>query len=268
MTDTAMQNDAIDLRLLKSLWLEFFSLDNEGDIEKLPDSYFKQHDRYGAIQAFKNFFDNQCLCQGKHNIFSHKCILRNLQKTAHLEELNVTLDMSQMSASFQYDDFMSTLVSDPAEVMGCLNMAISLLIWEFSNAAVNFPCMPFPIYARLTKLPCQMSSFSDLKANACGRLVAIKGHVIRVSACSPLIAKGIFKCVKCSEITAKIFHDGIFAPVRIRCLNKNSQQVSTSDCPILCHNTHLTYILCRVMTGRLTICSRLSAVNLSVVPNI
>jgi DNA replicative helicase MCM subunit Mcm2 (Cdc46/Mcm family) len=203
----------LDLFCLKTLWQDFFASDSDSEVTSQQRSFFEQHERYGAIQAFNDFFNSQCTCQIKHNIFEHHCLLQDVKKTSNLEELNVELNLTQMSAIFPYDDFISTLSSDPLEVIGCLNMAVSILLWTYTREAPNPPYLPFPIFVRLNKIPGQVSSFSDLKANSCGRLLSIKGHVIRVSACSPLISTGTFKCTKCGEHTTKHFVDGIFAPV-------------------------------------------------------
>jgi DNA replicative helicase MCM subunit Mcm2 (Cdc46/Mcm family) len=214
-SSSSSSSSSLDIFCLQSLWLDFFLLDNDEQVHTLPVTFFSQHELTGAIQAFKEFFNNQCICSNKYNIFHHKCLLQYIRKTALLEELNLEIDLVELCDVFPYDDFIDTLAADPTEVIGCLNMAISLLIWDFSKSSPNPPHIPFPVFVRLSNLPSQMASFSDLKAISCGRLLSIKGHVIRVSACSPLLEKGRFKCTMCGESTGKHFVDGIFVPVSI-----------------------------------------------------
>ena len=170
----------LDLFCLKSLWCDFFPLDNDGQViaQQTTPSYFEKHERYPAIQAFKDFFESQCTCPNKHNLFQHTntCLLHDMKKTPNLDTYNVEINLAHMASIFPYDDLISTLSSDPPEVIGCLNMAVSVLFWQFNTNTSNSPYpLPWPIFVRLIHLPGQMSSFSDLKANRCGNLLAIKG---------------------------------------------------------------------------------------------
>ena len=241
---------------MKFLWLTFFSSDDIQDVISFPDTYFTRHQRYAAIQLFKNFLENQCTCLDKQKIYQHSCLLRNVKKTPNVDELNAELDLSFISSTFPYDDFISTLTCDPQEVIGCLNMAVSVLLWEFIKTSPNAPLQPLPIYVRLYNLPSRYALYSELKANSCGRLVGIRGHVIRVSACNPLIASGNFRCTKCSGQTTKYFADGIFSPVSFPQVMQTSFRLILCYCsPTACYvwRKELSIKIPRIYTRKCTI---------------
>jgi DNA replicative helicase MCM subunit Mcm2 (Cdc46/Mcm family) len=152
--------DKQDAQILASfVWPKFFP----------KDKFMLQDKRIAAITMFCEFF--------KHE---GKALLSKLDAT---KEKSLYFDVSGVSQLLPFPDFIDTLRTRPNEVIGCLGCAISILkTREFSSNLSE----PFCIWPRFQNFS-EDCSFSDLKSGTVGQLVNIRGYVVRVSPCKPLI---------------------------------------------------------------------------------
>jgi hypothetical protein len=112
----------------------------------------------------------------------------------------IRFDIQQIQATISLPDFVSTLRSKPKEVIGCIGIAISIIIHYRSlrsssisssstSTQQNFLSLPSlePIYPQLYNLiPApisihQFTQFNELNAGTLGQLVNVVGYVVRVS---------------------------------------------------------------------------------------
>ena len=132
--------------------------------------------RLNAIKIFKNFFDSE---DGGELLFSD--VSRDIVKCSEFD-----IDLQYLAQNL-YSDFIDTLRIKPMEILGCLGIAISV------SVSLRFPLIetPFIIHPRLLGLR-PFISYSDLKSGTVGHFVAIQGHVLKVSACKPLVLDAKF----------------------------------------------------------------------------
>ncbi|ORX99253.1 MCM-domain-containing protein, partial [Basidiobolus meristosporus CBS 931.73] len=104
---------------------------------------------------------------------------------------------------------------EPNIVLGCLGIAISEAIIEKSRQTIHDGLIKdLEDYASRTKIIVRISQFEplthlkDLKANLIGRLICIRGTVVRTSSIKPIVTQMSFTCVTCSQIQTMHFPDG------------------------------------------------------------
>ena len=89
-------------------------------------------------------------------------------------------------------------------------IAINLIIFSYvklKNPNIDEFRIHFPRILNLKP----NTQYGHLKSSIVGHLVSLKGYVVRVSACSPLVISACFSCSKCSQYTRVTFEDGIFS---------------------------------------------------------
>ena len=152
--------DRQDAQILATyLWPKFFP----------KDKFVLQDKRVAAITMFCDFFKGE-----------GKALISKLDPT---QEKSLYFDVSSVSQSLPFPDFIDTLRTRPNEVIGCLGCAISILkTREFSSNLSE----PFCIWPRFQNFDNDWS-FTDLKSGTVGQLVNISGYVVKVSPCRPLI---------------------------------------------------------------------------------
>ena len=104
-------------------------------------------------------------------------------------------------------DFLDMLRSNPTEVMGCIGLALSVRI------SLRYPMLDHVLIVTprlLTLKP--HTPFAELKSSTVGQLVSVRGYVLKVTACKPLILQAHFICSACSLPTIQQFEDGIYDP--------------------------------------------------------
>jgi DNA replicative helicase MCM subunit Mcm2 (Cdc46/Mcm family) len=126
----------------------------------------------------------------------------------------------------------------PMQVIGSLGIALSLLVYVRTRVPYDNDISLKRVQARIVDLSSNYCySFADLKANAVGRLVSIRGHVIKVSATRPLICRAKFSCTKCGNENLWFpFEDGIYQPPQ-KCTG-SSQNTETGHVT-KCNNTFI-----------------------------
>lgn len=144
-----------------------------------------QDKRIAAIAMFCDFFKKD-----------GKAFLNKLDVT---QEKSLYFDVSTISQLLPFPDFIDTLRTRPNEVIGCLGCAISILKTKDYSSNLSEPFCIWPRFQNF-KEDC---SFSDLKSGSVGQLVCIRGYVVKVSPCRPLIegVSNIKLNPRCSRIT-------------------------------------------------------------------
>lgn len=164
---------------VQPLWSKFFP----------KDPFFPDDKRLAAIHFFSNFFLNNA------------DILRRTD-----DSTSSYFNLSELQKRMAFDDFLSTLQSRPKEVIGCIGIALNLELMR--RAPSNCPVIILPRFRNLKS----EIDFGELKSSSVGQFVAIRGYVVRISPCKPLIEGAAFFCAKCQNEAFIHFEDGIYSP--------------------------------------------------------
>lgn len=119
----------------------------------------------------------------------------------------VYLNLTLFNHHLPFEDFASSLQMRPVEVMGMVGIALSLVAKNFYPHCTE----AFIIRPRFYNLGSEVG-FGEIKSSTVGQMVSVRGHVVRVSACHPLVESANFLCAKCMKYTFARFEDGIFMP--------------------------------------------------------
>lgn len=177
-----------DLAYVGVVWSEFFP----------KEVYLPQDPRLNGIGLFRDFFLTDSAGQ--------KYIERTSLATQKYVYFNVTL----LNQHLPFNDFDSSLQLRPVEVMGLVGIALSLVAKYFFPHCTE----AFVIRPRFYNFGSEVS-FGEIKSSTVGQMVSVRGHVVRVSACHPLVESANFLCAKCMKYTFTRFEDGIFVPPNV-----------------------------------------------------
>ncbi|XP_020252649.1 probable DNA helicase MCM8 isoform X3 [Asparagus officinalis] len=144
------------------------------------------------------------------------------------------VDIQHLQKICNIADFYGTLEKAPKEALSCMGAAVhtALLLKEkdFQFEGVE------KINIRLYNYTDSMIALKNLKAAYIGRLVSVRGTVVKVSTVRPLVLQMEFECGKCGTNVPRIFPDGKFSPptscVMYGCKSKNFLPIRSSAKPI------------------------------------
>ncbi len=173
-----------EVRIVKCLWDKYF----------YQETFIAGDKRIGAIQLFQNFLSS---AEGK-------ALSGNINFSL---DKNVYFDVQTLNNALPFPDFEATLTSRPIEVLGCIGMALSLIVNKENPYLPEVIMMRCRFYNLKTSLP-----FGDLKSSSVGQLVSLEGHVVKASACHPLVESAAYQCSKCQKATWVSFEDGVYMP--------------------------------------------------------
>jgi DNA replicative helicase MCM subunit Mcm2 (Cdc46/Mcm family) len=171
---------------IASLWRFYFT----------KEKFLENDNRIPAIQVFYELF--------LHNGFEN--IILN---TDFKSNNSIYLNVKSLADMLPFPDFVETLVNRPVELIGTIGIALSLILLFKSKNNNNNTVEPIAVVPRFHNLLPEIS-FNGIKSGAADKLVSIRGHVIRVNSCRPLIEVASFLCSKCQRETLCFFEDGIF----------------------------------------------------------
>lgn len=180
--------DAADSAYVGYVWSEFFP----------KEVYLPQDPRLAGISMFRDFF----LFDPAGKSYAEADLLAT--------QKYVYFNVSQLSEQLPFNDFGASLKLRPVEVMGLVGIALSLV----AKAKHPHCGEAFIIRPRFYNFETEVN-FGDIKASAVGQMVSVRGHVVRVSACHPLVESANFLCAKCMKYTSVRFEDGIFMPPNV-----------------------------------------------------
>lgn len=125
---------------------------------------------------------------------------------------DLDLRISDLAAMLPAGDFVDMLRSRPSEMIGSIGIALSLCV------TLCYPLVeePFVIFPHLYGLD-PLTSFGELRSSTVGQLVAVKGYVLKVTACKPLVLRANFHCGLCEKDMTISLEDGVMMPPE-RCL--------------------------------------------------
>ena len=167
-----------DINIISELWSTYF-----------PKDLFNTNDkRLKSISYFINFFLG-FKSEGRFKTDSSSIINLNVCELRQL--LN------------EIDDFVQALITRPHEVTGSIGLALSVICSRNTKLQRITP--------RFYNLPVE-TTFMELKSSTVGQLVCLRGYVIRVTNCRPLVLGAAFWCSKCQQEMFVHFDDGLFVP--------------------------------------------------------
>ncbi|KAK9824829.1 hypothetical protein WJX81_003431 [Elliptochloris bilobata] len=172
------------------------------------DAEFTPDDRRSLlIYDLISFFKDGCM--GWH-------MLAPLQR--HGNRLALQLDYMSLQQQCQSPDLVPALDMQPAEGLGCLGAAVYEVLFHtchhraLENGFLLKGLQPCKVAIRLVNCPQAATHIRQLRSSSVGRLVSIRGTVVRVSGIRPLVVQMDFACGKCGATMTCAFPDGKFTP--------------------------------------------------------
>lgn len=190
------QPSSRDFSLEETLWPHYFP----------QDAYDCRDQRLNLISAFEMIFNSDANCSAFMTRAIEQALASSSSSSSQLKP--IYFKTPRLAELIPMHDFYQSLCTQPTAVIGALGFAISL--WVAHTRCIDKSYPPIFVPRFLTLL--SEHSFGDLKSSSVGQLVAIRGYVVRVSACKPLIIGASFKCGKCLGCTPAVFEDGIYNP--------------------------------------------------------
>jgi DNA replicative helicase MCM subunit Mcm2 (Cdc46/Mcm family) len=176
-----------------------------------------------------------------------KCLSVNFQHVTR-EVIDSIINRHSILVNIQYlckesgfPDCLSLLCTEPANMIGCIGCAVSVLLSQRLSVFNNNKLYPIAIHPRFFSTTITttyrlgsvcapvadlhsncvpLTPFVDVKSNAVGKLVCIIGYVMRMTKIQPLVEYGSFICGKCGKQTLTYFEDGIYTSTD-RCATPN-----------------------------------------------
>ncbi|KAJ8510005.1 hypothetical protein OPV22_000439 [Ensete ventricosum] len=120
------------------------------------------------------------------------------------------IDMQHFQKACGVDEFYSVLEEAPKEALSCMGAAVHMVL---STKKINYHLEDAEkINIRLHNHPDSMITLKNLKAAYIGKLVSVRGSVVKVSTTRPLVLQMEFACGKCGTVIDRVFPDGKFSP--------------------------------------------------------
>ncbi|KAH7437197.1 hypothetical protein KP509_05G060500 [Ceratopteris richardii] len=113
-----------------------------------------------------------------------------------------------MQKNMQTPNFAPALQFAPLEALGCLAAAVHEILFTANKEPSNIG----KIHIRLHNYPESTLALKHLKAAYIGRLISVRGTVVRMSVVKPLVVEMRFTCAKCGHMMEKQFIDGRYSP--------------------------------------------------------
>lgn len=117
----------------------------------------------------------------------------------------IEVQHDEISVSLVDGKFADLMEREPENLLAILGVSATEVYYEKQPIGTR-PCK-WPV--RLFKTG-PIQPFRDLKAYQIGRLLTIRGNVVRVSAVRPFPSQLLFKCLKCLQSSMVIIKDGIY----------------------------------------------------------
>lgn len=176
--------NSVQLDICERLWRVYFP----------RDKFHPNDKRVSAVSMFLHFL----LTEGRQFIIDADIRHQDF----------IIIDTNKLADSLPFEDLKATLKVRPYEVIGCMGMAIGIIA---NSQSGHRKSSVIPICPRFVNIG-PPTSFGDLRSSSIGQLVCLRGYVVRITACRPLVEECIFKCSKCLEETTTRFEDGMFVP--------------------------------------------------------
>ncbi|XP_078446733.1 minichromosome maintenance 8 [Wolffia australiana] len=175
-----------------------------GDVEKIWSSYFpeeifvREDRRFKLVSELADFFLGRQSQQ----------LLSQVQDDNGLFILPI--DYQYLKKICFVDAFYAALEVAPKEALLCMGAAVhTAQILKRKEDQIEHIVK---INIRLFNQPESIISLKNLKAAYIGRLVSVRGNVVKVSCVRPLVEQMDFECAKCGAQNTRNFPDGKFSP--------------------------------------------------------
>ncbi|MCL7036690.1 hypothetical protein MKW94_027520 [Papaver nudicaule] len=148
--------------------------------------------------------------------------------------LYLPIDLQQLREICNEGRFYRSLESDPKVALSCMGAAVHKAL--LAKAVECDSEDDTKINIRLHNCPESVIALKNLKAAYIGKLVSVRGTVVKVSTVRPLVMQMTFECPKCSSKIARIFPDGKFSPPAVctlqGCKSRNFNPIRKTAKPI------------------------------------
>ncbi|KAK8940615.1 hypothetical protein KSP39_PZI010553 [Platanthera zijinensis] len=122
----------------------------------------------------------------------------------------IPIDFKQLQTVCWVDEFYVALKEAPKEALLCMGAAAHMaLLLKGKYCHIDDV---EKINTRLYNHPDSAITLKNLKSASIGKLVSVRGTVVKVSTVRPLVTQMDFTCAKCGDITTRVFPDGKFSP--------------------------------------------------------
>ncbi|KAL4857670.1 putative DNA helicase [Chlorella vulgaris] len=126
------------------------------------------------------------------------------------------LDWQKLVEQSRIRDLPEAMLHAAAEALGCIACAAYEVLFRVREAATRqqLPDLqqPCKVLVRLSNHPGAFKTISSIKADSIGRLVTVRGTIVRSTPAQPLVVEMDFVCGKCGAAQRVPFPDGRFAP--------------------------------------------------------
>lgn len=124
----------------------------------------------------------------------------------------VDIDYRVLLETSEVGDVGPALQSEPVDILNLMGLALCALRGRSADGAL----MPTKITVRVHDVR-PFTAIRSLKANSLGKLVCVRGNVVRVGAVRPMVHRMGFKCPRCESEVVVDFRDGTYEPPSNRC---------------------------------------------------
>ncbi|XP_020598201.1 probable DNA helicase MCM8 [Phalaenopsis equestris] len=163
-----------------------------------PEADFAIDDRrYKLLAELADFFSSLKADSILSNVQYDSCVF-------------LPVDFQQLQKVCLVEGFYANLREVPKESLLCMGAAAHMALLLKGND--HHIAEAEKINIRLYNHPDSLITLKSLKAAYIGKLVSVRGTVVKVSTVRPLIMQMDFTCVKCGTVITRAFPDGRFSP--------------------------------------------------------
>ncbi|XP_026418412.1 probable DNA helicase MCM8 isoform X1 [Papaver somniferum] len=186
--DLGIQKHSIGSNDISKIWSMYF-----------PETEFPSNDqRLKLITDLSDFFSSTI---GANLVFQVK----------HGEgPLYLPIDLQQLRKICNVESFYIFLEDEPRLALSCMGASVHKVLLPKGIESESEDGIKINI--RLHNYPESVIALKNLKAAYIGKLVSVRGTVVKVSTVRPLVVQMTFECPKCSSKIARTFPDGKFTP--------------------------------------------------------
>ena len=114
-------------------------------------------------------------------------------------------------ASAKSADLQAALEFQPLDGLRCVGAALCRAVYFGVGSPQEKPTIPLRVRLR-EYVHTPVAGIAELRANCVGKLVSVRGTVVRASAVRPLVTMLDFRCERCGERQAVAMPDGVYQP--------------------------------------------------------
>ena len=142
----------------------------------------------------------------------------------------VLVNINYLCSVAPFNDLLDMIFNQPNDIIGCIGVAISMLLSQRLAVFNNNKLIPIVIHPRLIcvsmsarkdqmlaaashvdySFSIPLTPFRNLKSTVVGQLVCIVGYIMKATKAKPLVQYASFRCGKCNQRTLVYLEDGQF----------------------------------------------------------